>query len=267
MKRAALAALAVLLVPAAVPAGTRATPVAAGDASIGAIPCGWPDPVQGEVLEQARRLMPAALQRQLWRHRRALAGGARRARRHGADRAEHLQGPLQAGGTAAALAESLARITALIDTHRPMAEVAREMGVASHLVADLSNPFRTLPGHPGAALYARRFATYLADRRDRFRVVFEGYTHPLLEDGRVTAFGMALADRSRSYLDDLIGAFRRYDANADPAALDERSVPFGVASLTYSRSVTDTARAWLHAWRRAHGDLSGLPFSLEDSSE
>ena len=226
------------------------------------VTCGWPEPVQAEILERARRLMPPSLQRLMKRHRRALVDGARRARQAG-----HFQGPIQEDGTAAHLAESVARIAALVDHHEPMREVIREMGLTAHLVADLSNPFRGAPRDAQARLYAGRFADYLAARRDRLRVVFKGYTHPLLDEGSVTAFGMNLADRSRSYLDDLIGAFRRYDADENTAALDERSVPFGVASLTFSRSVTDTARAWLYAWRQAHGDLSGLPFPLEDAPE
>lgn len=251
---ATAALLATLLMPSSMATDTSA------QLPIGSLACGWPDPVQNAVTDQAGRLMPPALQRQLVRHRRALADGARRARRRST---QHLQAPLSPDGTAAALAESLARISALLDAHQSMREVVREMGVASHLIADLSNPFRNAPADPDTALYAERFATYLGDRRDKFRVVFEGYTHPLLADGRVTAFGMELADRSRSYLDDVIGAFRRFDSGEDPGGLDDRSIPFGVASLSYSRSVTDTARAWLHAWQQAHGDLSGLPYPLE----
>ncbi|MFQ5719018.1 MAG: hypothetical protein ACE5IK_05680 [Acidobacteriota bacterium] len=231
--------------------------------SIAEVPCGWPARLQADMLEHARRLMPAALARQVERHRRALLDGARRAARH---HAAHVQRPLQQDGTALALADSVARITALLDARRPMAEVVREMGRAGHLVADLSNPFRGAPDEPAAAQIAPRFADYLRDERSRFRVVFEGYGDPLLAAGEVSAYGMHLADQSRSYLDDLLGGFRRYDTGEDPGALDDRSVPFGVASLTYSRSITDTARVWLHAWRQAHGDLTGLPFHLEDDS-
>jgi hypothetical protein len=41
---------------------------------------------------------------------------------------------------------------------------------------------------------------------------------------------------------------------------DVRSLPFGIGSLSYSRSVSDTARLWLHLWKQAHGDLTGTPY-------
>ena len=68
-------------------------------------------------------------------------------------------------------------------------------------------------------------------------------------------------------LDDVVGSFRLFDETGDPSYLDERSVPFGVASLAFSRTVTDTARVWLQSWRQAHGDLTGLPYPLDDPSD
>lgn len=206
--------------------------------------------------------MPAALQRQLHRHRKALANGVRRACRSAA-RESHPQGSAPPDHDAASLlARSLARITALLDSQAPMDRVVAEMGVAASRVWELSNPFRAAPGDAEVAAYAGRFASYVEEHLADLRVVFKGYTDPLLEENEMAAFGRRLAGRSRSYLDDLIGAFRRFDETGDPLFLDQRSVPFGVASLSYSRSVTDTARAWLHAWRRAHGDLRGLPYPL-----
>jgi len=225
--------------------------------------CGWPRPVQRRVLEQATRLMPPSLAHILRRHERALRQGAEAERRR-QPALLHAQGLEPGDGAAERLAASLARITALFDAHAPLNRIAWEMGAASHLVTDLSNPFRTAPRDDDAALFEDRFLDYLASHLPHLRVVFTTYHDPLLEGGQVTEYGRQLAARSRSYLDDVVGAFRRFDASGDPAYLDERSVPFGVASLAYSRSAMDTARVWLQAWRQAHGDLTDLPFSLTD---
>ena len=219
------------------------------------------------MLFQATGMMPDGLRRILERNRRSLRDGMRAARA-AAEKAplDHRQAPAALEGTAARLAASTARITDLLDKHAPMRHVARELGAAAHWVADLSNPFRGVPAGAEEDAYGRRFATYVEAKLPRLRVVFEGYTDPLLEAGEIEAFGRHLADQSRSYLDDLLGAFRRFDEDGEVAAFDERSVPFGVAALSYSRTVTDTARIWLAAWRAAHGDLAGLPYPLHDGS-
>ena len=45
-----------------------------------------------------------------------------------------------------------------------------------------------------------------------------------------------------------------------PSAFDDRSVPFAIGSLSYSRTVTYIVRAWLAAWDGAHGDLGRTPY-------
>ena len=228
--------------------------------------CGWTAAAEEQALLQATAMMPDGLRRILQRNRRSLRDGMRDARAAAARTPlDHRQGPAALEGTAARLAASTGRITDLLDRRAPMRQVARELGAAAHWVADLSNPFRGVPAGAAEDVYGPRFAIYIEEKLPRLRVVFEGYSDPLLEAGDVEAFGRHLADQSRSYLDDLLGAYRRFD-NGERAAFDERSVPFGVAALTYSRTVTDTARIWLAAWRAAHGDLAGLPYPLHDGA-
>ena len=57
--------------------------------------------------------------------------------------------------------------------------------------------------------------------------------------------------------------FRAYAAAGDPphpSAFDDRSVPFAIASLSYSHAITDVARAWLAAWSQAGGDVGRTPY-------
>ena len=65
------------VIPAAAP-GPVGTPEASPERPPA---CGWPDKVQKRALEQATRLMPDSLRRILGRYERALAAGARDARR------------------------------------------------------------------------------------------------------------------------------------------------------------------------------------------
>jgi hypothetical protein len=205
--------------------------------------------------------MPPALQRTLRRHERALRQGAQDERRR-SSAALHAEDVEPGDGPAERLAASVARISALLDGHAPLHQIAWEMGAASHLIADLSNPFRTVPRDEQAATFEPRFLDYVEEQLPHLRIVFTSYEHPLLEQGDVTGFGRLLAGSSRSYIDDIVGSFRRFDETGDPSYRDQRSIPFGVASLSFSRTVTDTARVWLRAWRQAHGDISGLPYPL-----
>jgi hypothetical protein len=211
-------------------------------------------------------MMPASLRRMLRRHERALRQGADAERRKRPD-ALHVEAISGGDGPAERLAASVSRITALLDHQAPLHRVAWEMGAAAHLVADLSNPFRTAPRDKGIVPFEGPFLAYMQEQLPNLRIVFTSYGDPLLDAHRVTDFGRQLATSSRSYLDDLVGGFRRFDETGDAAYLDQRSVPFGITSLSYSRSVTDTARVWLYAWQQAHGDLSGLPYPLTPQVE
>src|SRR2546425_7574613 len=57
-----------------------------------------------------------------------------------------------------------------------------------------------------------------------------------------------------------ISAFKADGTPKSPSALDERSVPFGIASLSYSHSTSDIAWIWRHLWVSINGDMHGTPF-------
>jgi hypothetical protein len=111
----------------------------------------------------------------------------------------------------------------------------------------------------GAARYAH-FAAFCDSRRERFPLVFYGHGDARLERG--DAAGFALEIMLRAARDDGELA-RAYAAAGDPpaeAAFDDRSVPFAIGSLAYSRAINDVVRVWLDAWGRGGGDLSRTPY-------
>jgi hypothetical protein len=74
--------------------------------------------------------------------------------------------------------------------------------------------------------------------------------------------GFALREMERAAASDADLA-RAYAAAGDPpaaAAFDDRSIPFGVGSLAYSRSITNIVRIWVHVWRKAGGDMGRMPY-------
>jgi len=138
-------------------------------------------------------------------------------------------------------------------------DVARRFGVLAHFVADAGFP-PAAAGASGASRYAH-FASLCQTRRERFPLVFYGHDNDALAKNDFKAFTTGVLDRARAEDANLARAYAEAPSWNDPAAFDDRSVPFAIASLSYSRSVTDIVQAWLAAWRLCHGDLGGTPYA------
>jgi hypothetical protein len=162
-------------------------------------------------------------------------------------------------GTLPTSADSAAReLVAGVNGQISFREVARRFGALAHFVADAGFP----PGAAGAAGAPRyaHFAAFCESRRGRFPLVFYGHDNPLLARGDAKAFALAILERARAEDVTLARAYAAAPSWDDAASFDDRSVPFAVASLAYSHSVTDIVQAWLNTWRQCHGDLGGTPY-------
>jgi hypothetical protein len=230
----------------------------------------WTPSMDERIVREAVRLMPASLRGILQTHADEMKAGLK-------DAAGDEAGPFHTmeegrpGASAAARVQTLAsQIVALIDGRQPFAQVARRMGEMAHYVGDLNNPLHVCSEDPREPGYALDYAEYVESNLDRYPLVFYGWGDPSLDlpgvpgslgrDADLMAFGAAAARRARRYYPAIRRAYA--PGNREPVALrfDVRSLPFGVASLSYSHSVTDTARVWLHVWNKAHGDLQGTPY-------
>jgi hypothetical protein len=164
------------------------------------------------------------------------------------------------GGTVAASVDAAARdLVSGAETRVSFHDVARRFGVLAHYVADAGFP-PAAAGAPGAARYAH-FAALCETRRPRFPFVYYPRDDAALAQGDFTAFTLEVLGRARGDDANLSRAYADAPNWTDPAAFDDRSVPFAIASLSYSRSVSDIVQAWLAAWRLCHGDLAGTPYT------
>ena len=143
-------------------------------------------------------------------------------------------------------------------THASFHDIARRFGVLAHFVADAGFP----PGAAGAAGAARyaHFAGLCETRRPKFPFVFYGHANDALAKDDFKAFTRAVLERARAEDVNLARAYDAAPSLSDPASFDDRSVPFAIASLSYSHTVTDIVQAWLQAWKDSHGDLGGTPY-------
>ncbi len=229
----------------------------------------WTPSVRKKMVADALKVAPPTLARQIRRHAALLLAGMADAAVRG-EGASHRQESDQASGAAVSLALTAQWVVAAMEERRPMADVVYRLGVVSHYAADLSDPILTDPRGTTAA-FAADYARYVEGNLSRYPVVFYGYPaiESLREAGadrgdpgapagrRIRADALAQARHARAYFEHLERAYALSGGRSEP--FDERSLPFGIGSLAYSRAVTGIARAWLHVWAAARGDLSGTP--------
>jgi hypothetical protein len=215
----------------------------------------WAPAARVRMADEATRLMPGSLRLALQHHREALLRGALEPMA-GEDGPEHR--PASAGGTLeASIADRHAAVVRALQEGRSFGEVVRALGELAHFLADAEFP-------PNAEAEADARYVFLAEfvesRRARFPLVFYGHEDAALEGRDLPGFTRRELLEAARLDAELKGALQAAGPSPRPASFDDRSVPFAVGSLAWSRSVTGLVRAWLDAWRRGGGDLARTPY-------
>ncbi len=208
------------------------------------------------MVDDAALLMPPALRLALERHREDLRRGVLEPMTH-EDRPGH-RPPWGGGSLDAEIGRAASELERSVADLRPFREIARRFGALAHYVADAGFP--PLASDRAAPSRFRHFTSFCESRREKFPLVFYGYDDADLVRRDWSAFGRRVLEAARDEDRLLERAYVQAGDPPNPAAFDDRSVPFAVASLSYSRAVTDIARAWLEAWTAANGDVSRTPY-------
>lgn len=214
----------------------------------------WAPETRIRLTDEAVRMMPPSLRLALERHRRPLLRGMLDPST-AEDSAEHR--PPSAGTLDASLAEAVAALRDALEVGAPFETVAECFGRIAHFVADAGFPPAT--GSGDARRY-KHFAGFCESRRGRFPVVFYGHAGPTASGNEYSDWARAMIARSRSDDRTLAQAYAAAGSPPRADAFDDRSVPFAIGSLSYSRTFTDIVRVWLSAWREAGGDLGRTPY-------
>jgi hypothetical protein len=222
----------------------------------------WSPETRVRIVEDALEMMPETLRTVLETHDKALRRGALE--------------PLTEEGTAAhrppwdggTLAEEVARradaLVAAVDGQESFEVIAERFGALAHFVSDAGFP-PVAGGGDDDARY-RHFTNLVRDRLEKIPFVFYGHGDPDLDRSSPEGYVLAILARARDEDLVLARAYRAAGENPAPSAFDDRSIPFAIASLSYSRCVTDVVRVWLHAWGRAHGDMGRTPYLKSPST-
>jgi hypothetical protein len=224
-------------------------------ASTGSV-AAWSPATRVRIADEAVRFMPPSLRLALERQRDEVLRGM-------LDPMTDEDGPAhrpaaEGGSLETRIAAAAEAVVAAASRPRSFRAVARALGALAHAVSDAGFP-PGAGGGDGARRYAH-FAAFCESRAPRFPLVFYGHDAALPASGDFAAFAAAVLDEARAADAELA---RAYSAAGDPpsaAAFDDRSVPFAVGSLAYSKTITHVVRAWLTVWGRAGGDLARTPY-------
>ncbi len=211
---------------------------------------GWTTEAEIRIARKAATLAPPDLRLLLEKYESEYLRGVREAA--GGDSEPRHREPV-AGRRGPIRSELDARVaTALrvVRTRQPMRELVYELGRASHLVADANNPLRVGSADLGPGVEAD-YEAYFARKLARFPTVFYGVREPANVD---LVLGSALA-RSRRFNALLEEEYNRGGRLRSSAEFDDRSTAFGIASISYSRAVSDLVNVFYVVWKEAGGDV------------
>ena len=143
---------------------------------------------------------------------------------------------------------------AAIDSVRkgdPMPLLVERLGGLVHLVADANNPFHVSDDNPRLSASQNDYEQYFERRLAKFPTVFYG----LDPNFRLSSYLDKTFARSAKFYPLVAEEYFRGGERRTSAAFDDRSTAFGIASISYSRSVTDVVNLYYYIWKEAGGDV------------
>jgi hypothetical protein len=133
----------------------------------------------------------------------------------------------------------------------PMNVVVERLGGLVHLMADANNPFHVANDNARLAASQGDFELYFERRLPKFPTVFYG----LDPQFRLASYLDRTFARSARFYPLVASEYFRDGERRTSAAFDDRSTAFGVASISYSRAVTDVVNLYYFIWKEAGGDV------------
>lgn len=142
-------------------------------------------------------------------------------------------------------------IVSMIRKGDSMRSVVERLGGLAHFVADANNPFNVGAIDPAIRSSQTDYERFFENRLTRFPTVFYGLDPAF----RLTPYLDRTFTRTAKFAPLLNEEYTRGGVRRSSSEFDDRSTAFGVASVCYSRAVTDLVNLYFHIWREAGGDV------------
>ena len=212
----------------------------------------WTPRFQEVLAEEAARLAPPDLARQIAHHEEEFRAGVQDPFSD-PDPRRHVQNADGTGTLRATVESETARAVELIRALAPFGDVVRQLGRVAHYVADLHNPLNSARSDPREPDFYADYLRYAESAEPRFPLVFYGFRQPFDRPEDVAALADEALARSR-VLYPLIGReYRRIGFARGTGTFDDRSTAFGLTSIEFSRAASDIAQVLRYIWLRAGG--------------
>jgi hypothetical protein len=218
----------------------------------------WTSRTYQIIVVQSIKLMPASFQRIMKTHKEEILRGSLKPDQQ--DEAFHRYDLAARSGY---LQERVLELTKVIPekihSQRPFTEIAEDYGRLSHYMSDLNDPLLLKDGDPRESQYRTDFAIYTEKNIGKFPWIFDGHEDPLLNENDLREYIYQMANRASDKYLRLGEAYFPNGRLVSSDTFDPRSLPFGIASLSYSHSITNTVQIWFYIWKQAHGDTTYTP--------
>lgn len=212
-----------------------------------AIALGWSVEAELRIARKAATLAPPDLRLLIQKYEGDYLRGVREAAEaeiEGTHRERGARGQLRRH-----LERSLTTAIAGVRARQPMRDLVYQLGALSHFVADANNPL--LNGTADLTGVELDYQSYFDRSLRRIPTVFYGLRTGFDPAGTLDA----AFHRSRQFNALLHEEYYREGRRRASTEFDDRSTAFGIASISYSRAVSDTVNLYFHIWNQAGGDV------------
>ena len=207
---------------------------------------------------QSLKLMPASFQRIMKRHKEEILRGSLTPDPQG-ENFHQYDIASRSGFLQDRVLELSRTIPQKIESHVDFKEVAEDFGRLAHYISDLNDPLLLKDSDPRETQYRKDFAVYMEKNIEKYPWIFDGHEDPLLTRHDLKEYIFQMATRASDKYPRLGEAYFPNGSLVSSDTFDPRSLPFGIASLSYSHAISNTVQVWFYVWKQAHGDITYTP--------
>lgn len=211
----------------------------------------WTPAAEQRIATKATQLSPPDLRFLIEKHNDAFRDGIAAAAREDVGENHRYYATTKRGRLRLVLRDEVRQT--IVSMRRPSSTrlFVERLGRIAHLVGDANNPFHADDSDPRLEGTRDDYERYFERRMTVFPTVFYGLELELDLDRHLDS----TFTRSAHLYPLVAEEYFRHGRRRSSAEFDDRSTAFGIASVSYSRAVTDLANIYYFIWKESGGDV------------